>query len=51
MSTETATQTQKKVDSVTAKSFAAQEATTPLAPFTIQRRKPLAEDVAIEILF
>jgi len=31
--------------------FAAQSATTPLAPFTIDRREPLESDVEIDILF
>ncbi|MGH7132111.1 MAG: NAD(P)-dependent alcohol dehydrogenase [Phycisphaerales bacterium] len=31
--------------------FAAQTATTPLAPFTIDRRDPLPKDVQMEILF
>ncbi len=35
----------------TAKAFAAQAATTPLAPFTIPRRSPRPQDVHIEILF
>lgn len=34
-----------------AKSWAAQAATSPLAPHTIQRREPLPTDVVIEILF
>ena len=33
------------------KSYAAQAATTPLAPFTINRRDPKANDVQIEILY
>jgi uncharacterized zinc-type alcohol dehydrogenase-like protein len=33
------------------KAYAAQSATSPLAPFTITRREPLPEDVVIEILF
>lgn len=33
------------------KAFAAQSATTPLAPFSIDRREPLASDVEIDILF
>ncbi len=33
------------------KAYAAQSATTPLAPFTIDRRAPGAKDVAIEILY
>jgi alcohol dehydrogenase (NADP+) len=35
----------------TAKAFAAQGATTPLTPFTLQRREPRPQDVQIEILF
>jgi uncharacterized zinc-type alcohol dehydrogenase-like protein len=35
----------------TFKAYAAREATTPLAPFQIQRRNPGPEDVQIEILF
>ena len=31
--------------------FAAQSATSPLAPFSIDRREPLAGDVEIDILF
>jgi uncharacterized zinc-type alcohol dehydrogenase-like protein len=34
-----------------AKSYAAQAATTPLAPFAIQRREPTPTDVEMEILF
>jgi uncharacterized zinc-type alcohol dehydrogenase-like protein len=34
-----------------AKAFAAQSATTPLAPFTFERRDPLPTDVAIDIQF
>lgn len=37
--------------STSAKSFAAQAATTPLAPHTLTRREPGATDVAFEILF
>jgi alcohol dehydrogenase (NADP+) len=37
--------------SFTAKSFAARGATTPLTPFTLQRREPGPQDVQIEILF
>lgn len=33
------------------KAYAAQSATTPLAPHTIERREPGAKDVAIDILF
>jgi len=35
----------------TAKSWAAQSASSALAPFSIARREPLANDVAIEILY
>jgi alcohol dehydrogenase (NADP+) len=35
----------------TARAWAAQSATSPLAPFTIDRREPLADDVVIEILY
>jgi uncharacterized zinc-type alcohol dehydrogenase-like protein len=35
----------------TARSWAAQTATSALAPFTIERREPLPSDVAIEILY
>ena len=35
----------------TAKAFAAQSASTPLAPFSIQRREPTAHDVQIQIQF
>ncbi|QJU57872.1 NAD(P)-dependent alcohol dehydrogenase [Sphingomonas sp. AP4-R1] len=34
-----------------AKAFAAQSATTPLAPFTFERRDPLPTDVAIDIAY
>lgn len=33
------------------KAYAAQSATAPLAPFTITRREPTAEDVVIDILY
>lgn len=33
------------------KAYAAQSATTPLAPFSIERREPLPSDVEIDILF
>ena len=33
------------------RAFAAQSATSPLGPFSIQRRQPLDNDVAIDILF
>lgn len=36
---------------VSANAFAAQSATTPLAPFSIDRRDPGPKDVAIDILF
>ena len=35
----------------TAIGYAAQSATTPLAPLSFQRRSPRADDVAIEILY
>lgn len=34
-----------------AKAYAAQSATTPLAPFTVDRREPGPKDVAIDILY
>jgi alcohol dehydrogenase (NADP+) len=34
-----------------ARAWAAQAATSPLAPFSIDRREPLADDVAIEVLY
>ncbi|HYE26219.1 MAG TPA: NAD(P)-dependent alcohol dehydrogenase [Clostridia bacterium] len=34
-----------------ARAYAAQAATSPLAPFTIERREPTADDVAIDILY
>lgn len=37
--------------SVPAKAYAAQSATTPLAPFSIERRTPTSTDVQIEILY
>jgi len=37
--------------STATKSYAAQTATSPLAPHTIERREPRASDVAIEILY
>jgi uncharacterized zinc-type alcohol dehydrogenase-like protein len=36
---------------VSAKAWAAQSATSSLAPFSIQRREPLPDDVAIDILY
>ena len=35
----------------TAIGYAAQSATTPLAPMKFERRSPRADDVAIEILY
>jgi alcohol dehydrogenase (NADP+) len=40
-----------KLESYTAKAFAAQSPTSPLAAASIPRRKPLPNDVEIEILF
>jgi len=40
-----------KPETFTAKAYAANSPTIPLAPFTISRRAPRAEDVQIEILF
>jgi alcohol dehydrogenase (NADP+) len=40
-----------KSKTFTAKAFAAQSATTPLAPFTIPRRDPRPQDIQIQILF
>ncbi len=37
--------------STSTRSFAAQSAASPLAPYTLERRAPAASDVAIEILF
>jgi uncharacterized zinc-type alcohol dehydrogenase-like protein len=37
--------------STPAKSYAAQSATSPLAPYTLERRTPTEADVAIDILF
>ena len=34
-----------------ARAWAAQAATSPLAPFSIERRDPLPDDVVIEILY
>ena len=31
--------------------YAAQSATSPVAPFTIERREPLAHDVEMDILY
>ncbi len=40
-----------KPQTFTAKAFAANSATSPLAPFTLARRSPRPQDVQIEILF
>jgi len=40
-----------KPQTFSAKAYAARSATTPLAPFTLQRRTPRAQDVQIEILY
>ena len=37
--------------SITTPAYAAQSATSPLAPFTIERRKPQSHDVLIDILY
>jgi uncharacterized zinc-type alcohol dehydrogenase-like protein len=34
-----------------AKGYAAQDKSTPLAPFSFERRDPLAYDIEIEILY
>ena len=36
---------------IAAKAYAAQNATSPLAPFSLERRKPGANDVLIDILY
>ena len=41
----------QKPQTFTARAFAAQSATAPLAPFTVPRRSPRPQDVQIEILF
>src|SRR5438445_5703782 len=46
----TAVETQKP-ETFAAKAYAARSATSGLAPFSFERRKPLADDVQIEILF
>lgn len=43
--------TERKVASTPARAYAAQTEKSPLAPFTIPRRDPLPDDVAIDILF
>ena len=43
--------TTQKPKTFTAKSFAAQGRSTPLTPFTLERRDPRPQDVQIEILF
>jgi alcohol dehydrogenase (NADP+) len=48
---EAAPATTARPKTFTAKAFAAQGATTPLTPFTLQRRDPRPQDVQIEILF
>jgi alcohol dehydrogenase (NADP+) len=40
-----------KPQTFTAKAYAAQSATSPLAPFTLARRSPRPQDVQIEILY
>src|SRR5258708_7269308 len=40
-----------KPQTFTAKAYAAQSATSPLAPFTVPRRSPRPQDVQIEILY
>lgn len=47
--TENATQTKSKTTK--AKAFGAQSATSAIAPLNIERREPLATDVAIQIMF
>ena len=44
-------ETPSKVQTNTAKAYAAQSASSGLAPFTLQRRSPRAQDVEIEILY
>ena len=44
-------ETTPKPQTFPAKAYAAQSATSPLAPFTIARRSPRPQDVEIEILF
>jgi uncharacterized zinc-type alcohol dehydrogenase-like protein len=44
-------ETPSKVQTYPAKAYAAQSASSGLAPFTLQRRSPRAEDVEIEILY
>jgi alcohol dehydrogenase (NADP+) len=44
-------ETPSKVQTYTAKAYAAQSAASGLAPFTLQRRSPRAQDVEIEILY
>jgi uncharacterized zinc-type alcohol dehydrogenase-like protein len=39
------------VKATPARAYAGQNATSPLAPFSIQRREPLADDVVIDILY
>ena len=44
-------ETPSKVQTYPAKAYAAQSASSGLAPFTLQRRSPRAQDVEIEILY
>jgi alcohol dehydrogenase (NADP+) len=44
-------ETPSKVQTYTAKAYAAQSASSGLAPFTLQRRSPRPQDVEIEILY
>src|ERR1700726_671821 len=44
-------ETPSKEQTNTAKAYAAQSASSGLAPFTLQRRAPRAQDVQIEILY
>lgn len=44
-------ETSQKVKTYTAKAFAAETATSPLGPATIQRRDPQPNDIQIEILY
>src|ERR1700760_2807303 len=45
------TQSSTTVATKPSRSWAAQSASSPLAPFSIRRREPLPDDVAIDILF
>ena len=46
----TALETQK-AETFAAKAYAAKSATSGLSPYSFERRKPLADDVQIEILY